>query len=332
MAKDDVARLQPGAVFDFVRQDLADAAQTHVAKLVFAHIRDHRRVAIFGELRAFRHHDDAEVTAARMAHANTLGNFLDVEGTLGNKNDVGPAGDAAVHCDPTRVAAHHLDHHHALMRFGGGVYAINGFGRGVHRGVETKTEVGPHQIVVDGLGNADHFQAQFVHTLGHAHGVVSADGDQGFHTVGPQDFHAALQSAFALGRIGPRSAQDGASPRQNARDRIHVHLHGLVLVNPAPPFHEADKLIVIVHDAFAHHRSYDGVQSRAVATAGQNPDSHVRQYPSTEIVKPSRHSCIGEYTVAGGRGHLGRSVELRTAVPAEVAFRCQPCFVVPPVY
>jgi hypothetical protein len=57
-------------------------------------------------------------------------------------------------------------------------------------------------------------------------------------------------------------------PRQNARDRIHIHFHRLVLENAAPAFHEADKLIVIVHDAFAHHRSYDGIQSRAVSTAG----------------------------------------------------------------
>src|ERR1035441_8730550 len=217
-----------------------------------------------------------------MAHTNALGNLFDVEGALGNKNDVRPSRDTAVHRNPTRVAAHHFHHDHALMCFRGGMHAVNGFGRGVHRGVETKAEVGPHQIVVDGLGNADYFQAQLVHALGHAHGVVSANGDQGFHTVGPQDFHAALQSAFTLGRVGPRSAQDGASPRQNARDRIHVHVHGLVLVNPPPPFHEAHKLIVIVHGALAHHRSYDGVQSRAVPTAGQNPDSHVRQYPSTD--------------------------------------------------
>src|SRR5664280_3243243 len=187
MAKDDVAGLEPGAMFEFVRQDLADAAQTHVTKLVFAHVGDHRgavrSIDIACELRSFRHHDDAEITATRMAHADALGNLFDVEGALGNKNDVRPSCDTAVHRNPTRVSAHHFNHDHALMSFRGGMHAVNGFGRGVHRGVETKTEIGPHQIVVDGFRNADHLQAQLVHALGHAHGVVSANGDQSFDTV-----------------------------------------------------------------------------------------------------------------------------------------------------
>ena len=118
------------------------------------------------------------------------------------------------------------------------------------------------------LGTPIDLRAQFVHALCHAHGVVAANGDQGFDPVGPQDFHAVLQPAFTLGRIGPRGPQDGPASRQNAGDRLHVHFHGLVLEDTAPAFHEADKLIVIVHDAFAHHSPYNGIQSRTVSTAG----------------------------------------------------------------
>ena len=42
--------------------------------------------------------------------------------------------------------------------------------------------------------------------LGHAHGVVSADGNERLYSIGAEIFHAALQPTFALGWVGPRRA------------------------------------------------------------------------------------------------------------------------------
>src|SRR5215471_14709711 len=172
VAEHDVAGFESGAALDFAREDLPDAAQAHVPEFVFAHLGDDRRalrrIDVAGELRAFGNDDDAEVASASVTQANAFGDFLDVERLFGNEDHVGAAGDAAVHGDPSGVAAHDFDHHDALMRFGGGVNAIDGFHRGVDGGVEAETEVGAAEIVVDGLGNAHDLNALLEELLGDA--------------------------------------------------------------------------------------------------------------------------------------------------------------------
>ncbi len=42
VSQHDVAGFEPGAMFEFARQDLADAAQAYVTKLIFAHVGYHR--------------------------------------------------------------------------------------------------------------------------------------------------------------------------------------------------------------------------------------------------------------------------------------------------
>src|SRR6476661_296160 len=64
------------------------------------------------EARTFRHYHDAEVTAGRFPTANFAADLFHVERNLRNENDVGAAGKSAIQRNPSRVAAHQLDHHH----------------------------------------------------------------------------------------------------------------------------------------------------------------------------------------------------------------------------
>src|SRR6516162_7441203 len=124
VAEHDVAGLEASTALDFAGHDLADAAEAHMAEFVLAHLgEDGRalgRIDIAGELGAFGDDDDAEVTSTGMAQADALGDFLDVERLFGDEDYVGTASDAAVHGDPSGIAAHDFDHHDALVRFGGG--------------------------------------------------------------------------------------------------------------------------------------------------------------------------------------------------------------------
>src|SRR5581483_11212785 len=272
------AALESGAALQLPGQHNADAAQPDVAELVAAQVLDDGsavfHVHVGGKLGAFGHHHDAEVAPARVTAAQALGDLFDVKGALGNQDDVGAAGDPAVHGDPAGVAAHDLHHDDPVVGLGGGVHTVNGFGGDADGGGEAEAEVGAAEIVVNGLGNADYLGSALVQTHGDRLRVVAADGDEGVNFVAAQVLHAALQAAFALGRVGARGAQDGAAARQDAGHRLQVERHGLVFHHPAPAFHEADELVAVVEDAFANDGSYDGVQPGAVAAAGENSDLH----------------------------------------------------------
>ena len=159
---------------------------------------------------------------------------------------------------------------------------VNGFHRSVDGGVEAETEVGPAQVVVDGLGNADDVDALLEQLLPNTIRIVAADGDQRVELVVLQRFHAARQSAFALGRVGSRGAQDGAAARQDAGDGLVIQRHRLVLQDAPPAFHKADKLVVVVQNTLAHDRPDHRIEPRTIAAASQNADSHRQSHPSVE--------------------------------------------------
>src|SRR5208283_1392929 len=100
MSQDHTTGFEAGAVLEFTRQKLSNPSQAGMTELVFAHVGDHRS-AIGGKLCAFCYHDNTEVPATRVAQADALGNLFNSKGALGNENDVGAAGDSAVHGDPS---------------------------------------------------------------------------------------------------------------------------------------------------------------------------------------------------------------------------------------
>jgi hypothetical protein len=62
------------------------------------------------------------------------------------------------HRDPAGVAAHHLDHHHAVVRLGGRVQPVDRLGTDRDRSVEAEGVVRRREVVVDRLRDADHGQ------------------------------------------------------------------------------------------------------------------------------------------------------------------------------
>src|SRR6266852_3390862 len=83
-------------------------------------------------------------------------------------------------CDPAGIAAHHCDHHHAMMAFSGGVGAINRVGGDVERGVESKSEFRGHQIVVDRFWNADYLYAELREFMRNCERAIATDNHEAF--------------------------------------------------------------------------------------------------------------------------------------------------------
>ena len=127
-----------------------------------------------------------------------------------------PPGEPGVQRDPARVAAHHLDHEHPVVRLGGGVQPVDRLGGDVDRGVEAEREVGAAEVVVDGLRYADDVDAQVGQLGGDAEGVLAADRDQRVDAVGVEVRLDLLDAVVDLERVGPRRAEDGAAARQDA--------------------------------------------------------------------------------------------------------------------
>ena len=202
-----------------------------------------------------------------MTLADRFGDLVDVEGPLGNQNHIGAAGNAAVERDPASIASHDLDDNDAVVRFGGGVDAVNGFAYDVAGSIESESVVGSAQVVVDGFRHAHDFDSSFVELLRDRQGVVAADRDERIKFVLCDGGGAALNAVRTLGWVGARGAQNGSAAGQNAAHRLQVERHGLVFDQAPPALHETHKFIVIVEHAFAHYGADDCVQARAIAPA-----------------------------------------------------------------
>ena len=158
-----------------VRADLlGDAAEAHLAAQLLA---DRADVAVL-RAGALGDDDDAVAAARRVAPLDALDDAVDVVGDLGQQDDVGVAGDARVHRDPARVAAHDLDDHDALVRLGGGVQPVDRLGRDGDGGVEAERRLRAGQVVVDRLRDADDRHALLEEARRDPERAVAADRDQ----------------------------------------------------------------------------------------------------------------------------------------------------------
>ncbi len=110
---------------------------------------------LLGNLHAFGQGDDGELLAEDVALADVGADAFNGEGNFRNQDDVSAAGDSGVERDPAGVASHHFHDHDAVMRFGGGVDAVDGVGCDVDGGVKAEGDLGGGEVIVDGLGNAD---------------------------------------------------------------------------------------------------------------------------------------------------------------------------------
>src|SRR5438105_9583543 len=130
MSQDNGSSFESGAPFDFARQDISDAAQLRVTKFVLLHVLHNRsavlRIHVGRKFGALGDDHNAEVTCAGMAQAGGLGNVLDIERTLRNKDDVGAASNAAVNGDRACITTHYFHDHDTIVSFGSGMDAVDG--------------------------------------------------------------------------------------------------------------------------------------------------------------------------------------------------------------
>jgi hypothetical protein len=115
--------LLAGAPLDLVAEQLPDAAQADVAERVELP-RTGRHAALLGH-RALGDDEDRRELAGE-AGLDVLADLVDVEGPLGDEDDVGAAGQAGVQRDPAGVAAHDLDDERPVVGLGRGVQAVDG--------------------------------------------------------------------------------------------------------------------------------------------------------------------------------------------------------------
>ncbi len=225
---------------------------------------------------------------------------LDVERPLGHEDRVGAAGDARVRGDPAGVAAHHLDDHHAVVRLGGRVQAVDRVGDDLHGRLEADRHVGAAEVVVDRLGHAHDRHAVAVQAQGDAERVLAADRDQRVHAAAPPACAGpAPCRPLPLGvRVRARGAQDRAAPRQDAGGALARQLDRVALEHARPAAAKADELVPALRQSPPHDRADDRVQPGTVASSGEQPDPTHR--PSLrargQMPWPGRNSLVN-----GGR-------------------------------
>ncbi len=199
---------------------------------------------------------------------------ISLHGMLRDQDDVGAARDSAHHRDPSGVAAHHLDDHHAVVRLGGRVQPVNRLRTDEDCGVEAEGVVRPRKVVVDRLRHADDVKiVLFIQPGRHAERVLAADRDEGVEAVLLERAKDGFDTAVELVRIRPRRADDRAAARKDPGHLAWPQVLQLVFDEPAPAFADADHVPAAGVQP-ARHGPDDRVQPRAVTAPGQDPRAH----------------------------------------------------------
>ena len=174
VAQYDGAGLLAGQPFELHRHERAHASE---AFGLADRLADDRVLAP-ARLRSLGDDDDREPCAPLLPAGDHGCHGLQVEGDLRDQDGMGARRHAGVERDPTRVPAHDLDHEHPAVRGGGGEQPIDALGRHLDRGVEPEGGVSHLQVVVDGLGHADHAEAGVRELSSDGERSVAADRDQ----------------------------------------------------------------------------------------------------------------------------------------------------------
>ena len=143
------------------------------------------------------------------------------------------------------------------------------------RGVEADAVLGHGEVVVHGLGAADHGRSLGGEPPGDAQGVVTTDGDERVEAGVLDGAQALLDAAVDLHRVGARAAENGPADVEDALEGALVEVGEVAVAEQALP--------AVAH---LHHASPAGVGHRAdgadggvetggVAPAGENADPHL---------------------------------------------------------
>ena len=256
-------------------QDVANTAQAYWVGAAW-HVRLHG-LAITALLGPFANADDGVALALFAAAAGgSDGGHVVIH--LGQQDHIGPAGQPRLQHQPAGVAAHGFDNHHAVVAVGRAFDPVQGLGDGGHGRIKAKAALAVSNIVVNGLGHAHAVHARGLgHAVRQAHGAIAANGH---HHLQPQRLHIGLhlgQGGGIFQGIGAvAGAQNGAAPVQDARDIVPAQRPCLRLRG-----HQAFKtvgnaqhLALAIADQGFGHGADDGVQSGAVAAAGEDANFH----------------------------------------------------------
>ena len=135
--------------------------------------------------------------------------------------------------------------------------------------------VGADDVVVDRLRHADDRQTVLaVELAGDRQRSVPADDDQRLETHVGERRLDLLDAAWSIERTPASSPEHGAAAREHPAHRLDRERDGAPLTNAVPGVEESDHLVAVVAFGLAHDGADHGVESGAVASAGEHADSH----------------------------------------------------------
>src|SRR6266542_1514807 len=276
MPKDTGARLFAGALRNFTRNDFAHPAEPKFAILRLAH----DLLAVFW-FRAFCHDNQRAEIAGGIARFDRSRNSVVIKRDLRNQNDIRAPGNSTMQCDPAGMASHDFHNHDALVARGTGVQSVERIHYHGNRGIEAESHRCRFKIIVDRFRDADAIDTRLLQLLRGDHRTVSPYNDQSFHAEliqnppGMLDYFCRNDGALACADFGDKMAtvggtDDCASQGHDSINALPIENH--VIAGWKKSFESITKTDHLPPKPFRceHHSAQDRIQSRAIATAGQN--------------------------------------------------------------
>src|ERR1700733_2392905 len=199
-------------------------------------------------------HNDAVMLAVIVVVLQQRAHVINIDVAFRDQDDMGTAGNTGGIGDPTRITAHDFNNNYTVMRVGSGVNAIDCLRGDRYSSVETKGCVGPVDVVINGLGNANAGHTVLAQEQGHRLRIVAPEGDQRINPVDLQDLLDLFNAARNLLHVGARRMQNGAPFQLDAIDFFQSKGNEIVVQDAAPAVQKADEFIAIVVDALFHSR------------------------------------------------------------------------------
>lgn len=149
------------------------------------------------------------------------------------------------------------------------------------RRVETESEIGPADIVINSFGDPyDGVVVHAPHIARRAQRPIAADDDQPVEPMLLPVMTNLFERSCFVERVGARRAEDRAAARENARDGTAREWDDVIFDQAAPTVFDAEHLRVF--NQCATHDSADNcIEAGAIAARRQNP------YADTHLVQPS---------------------------------------------
>ena len=170
-----------------------------------------------------------------------------------------------------------------MVGLGGRVQPVDGLGGDGDGRVEPEGDVGPAEVVVDRLGDADHRDAVLMQPVGDAQRPVAADADEGVDLQVPHRLDrlarevlendlAAFRYGVLIGVGGLRGAEDRPAESQDPGDVVVAELAAAVVDEAFVAVDDADDLETVLQDGVLGDGPDDGVDARGIPPARKNSD------------------------------------------------------------